>query len=140
MDYLTQFKGRFIGVMHWQDCHALLKTLHNNPGDWYLYDTLEIMPASTLDAQTFIHQLERIKDILVAEHTKRYCGIVYTDDLTNPTFVKIFHPNNLGKSCGSSDNPPMPQWLLSKKKPMDVVLEFGPKEAPKGFISKYLKF
>jgi len=65
---------------------------------------------------------------------------VYADDLKNPTFVKIFHPKNLGKSCGSSENPPIPQWLISKEKPMDVVAEFGVQEAPEGFASKYLKF
>jgi len=34
----------------------------------------------------------------------------------------------------------MPQWLISKEQPMDVVTEFGPKEESEGFISKYLKF
>ena len=140
MNYFKQFKGRFMGVMQWEDCHALLKTLSNNPDDWYVYDTLATVPDTTTEAQAFIDKINAIKDILDTEHDERYCGIIYTDDLKEPTFVKIFHPKNLGKTCGGSENPPIPQWLISKEKPMDVVLEFGPKEESEGFISKYLKF
>ncbi len=126
--------------MQWEDCHTLLQNLLDNPNDWYFYDTLEVMPESTIAAEDFIVKINDIKAILDIEHKERYCGIVYTNDLKNPSFVKIFHPNNLGKTCGSSENPPMPQWLLSKEKPMDVVAEFGPKEESESFASKYLKF
>ena len=140
MDYFQQFKGRFLGVMQLDDCDALLQILIQNPDNWYVYDTLETMPSSTISADNFITKINNIKAIIDEDHDERYCGIVYVDDLKNPSFVKIFHPKNLGKTCGSSENPPMPQWLISKEKPMDVVLEFGPKEESEGFISKYLKF
>ena len=140
MDYFQQFKGRFLGVMQLDDCDTLLQTLVNNPDNWYVYDTLESMPSATISADEFTKTITGIKAIIDEHHDERYCGIVYVDDLKNPSFVKIFHPNNLGKTCGSSENPPMPQWLISKEKPMDVVAEFGPKEAPEGFVSKYLKF
>ncbi len=138
MDYFEQFQGRFLGVMQWEDCHSLLETLSDNPNDWYFYDTLKAMPSECIDAKDFINNIADIKSILDEEHQERYCGIVYTNDLKNPTFVKIFHPHNLGKVCGSSENPPMPQWLISKEKPMDVVEEFGEKE-DEGFVAKYLK-
>ncbi len=140
MDYFQQFKGRFLGVMQLDDCDILLQTLIQNPDNWYVYDTLEPMPSSTISADDFISKITHIKTIIDKDHDERYCGIVYVDDLKKPTFVKIFHPKNLGKTCGSSENPPMPQWLISKEKPMDVVLEFGPKEESEGFISKCLKF
>ncbi len=139
MDYFQKFKGRFMGVMQWDDCHNLLQVLHDNPKNWYVYDTLEMMPNSVMNADKFTDEITKIKTLIDDKHEEKYCGIVYTDDLKNPTFVKIFHPKNLGKSCGSSENPPMPQWLVSKEKPMDVVAEFGPKEVSEGFISKYLK-
>ncbi|MBT3965318.1 MAG: hypothetical protein HOD55_00315 [Candidatus Thioglobus sp.] len=139
-NYIDEFQGRFIGIMQWGDCNALLEKLINNPNDWYLYDTLNSVPNETADADLFINKINAIKDTLTSEHQERYCGIVYANDLDNPSFVKIFHPNNLGKSCGSSENPPLPQWLLSKTKPMDVVEEFGTPEAEQGFVSKYLKF
>ena len=140
MDYFQQFKGRFLGVMQLDDCDTLLQTLIQNPDNWYVYDTLETMPSSTISADNFITKINNIKAIIDEDHDERYCGIVYVDDLKKPSFVKIFHPKNLGKTCGSSENPPMPQWLISKEKPMDVVLEFGPKEESEGFISKSLKF
>jgi hypothetical protein len=140
MDYFQQFKGRFLGVMQLDDCDTLLQTLIQNPDNWYVYDTLETMPSSTISADNFITKINNIKAIIDEDHDEKYCGIVYVDDLKKPSFVKIFHPKNLGKTCGSSENPPMPQWLISKEKPMDVVLEFGPKEESEGFISKYLKF
>ncbi len=140
MDYFQQFKGRFLGVMQLDDCDTLLQTLIQNPDNWYVYDTLETMPSSTISADNFITKINNIKAIIDEDHEERYCGIVYVDDLKKPSFVKIFHPKNLGKTCGSSENPPMPQWLITKEKPMDVIVEFGPKEDPKGFVSKYLKF
>ncbi|MDC0390225.1 hypothetical protein OAM42_00050 [Candidatus Thioglobus sp.] len=140
MDYFQQFKGRFIGIMQLDDCDTLLQTLVNNPDDWFFYDTLKSMPSTALDASEFVDSIKQIKSIVNDEHDERYCGIVYADDLKNPTFIKIFHPKNLGKSCGSSENPPIPQWLISKEKPMDVVAEFGVQEVPEGFASKYLKF
>ncbi|SHN90944.1 hypothetical protein BHECKSOX_1134 [Bathymodiolus heckerae thiotrophic gill symbiont] len=139
MDYFKQFKGRFMGVMQWDDCLALLETLHSNPNDWYLYDTLKTMPNEVMSSTDFSQKIEQIKIIINTEHDERYCGIVYTDDLKNPSFIKIFHPKNLGKVCGGGEHPLMPQWLISKEKPMDIMAEFGePKK--EGFISKYLKF
>ena len=137
--YIDKFQGRFIGVMQWDDCNALLENLINNPDDWYLYDTLTQVPTTTISAEVFVENINKIKTVLTEEHQERYCGIVYTDDLKTPSFVKIFHPNNLGKTCGSSEHPPIPQWLLSKIPPEDVVEKFGPPEEKKGFVSKFLK-
>ncbi len=139
-DYIHEFQGRFIGIMQWDDCYALLEKLIDQPDDWYLYDTLKEMPASTTNAEIFINRINEIKTILSEKHQERYCGIVYANDLENPSFVKIFHPKNIGKSCGSSEHPPIPQWLLSKTKPEDVVSKFGPPVKEKGFISKFLNF
>ena len=140
MDYLTEFRGRFIGIMQWSDCHALFENLIANPaGDWYLYDTLLPMPEVTIDADHLVKYLIEIRALLKTKHQERYCGIVYVDDLKNPSFVKIFNPNNLGKVCGSSENPPIPQWLLSKTKPKDVIEKFALPMEEKGFISKFFK-
>lgn len=123
MDYIERFKGRFIGIMQWDDCHTLFEKLHDNPNDWYLYDTLKVAPKMVTNANEFINTLNNINKIIKSEHRERYCGIVYTNDLDKPDFVKIFHPNNLGKVCGNSENPPIPRWLLSKDKPIDIEAE-----------------
>jgi hypothetical protein len=140
MGYLEQFRGRFIGIMQWQDCNDLLGTLKSNPDEWYIYNTDEVVPSETATPSNFISQLNGIKEILTTQHQERYCGIVYTDNLDKPSFVKIFHPKNLGKVCGYSDNPPLPRWVLSKTKPIDVVQEFGTPKVETGFISKLFKF
>jgi hypothetical protein len=124
----------------WDDCNALFDTLISNPADdWYLYDTTTVLPVATIDAERLVTQLKSIKFIIETQHQERYCGIVYVDDLKNPNFVKIFHPNNLGKTCGSSEHPPIPQWLLSKIQPVDVVGKFDQSPEKQGFISKFLK-
>ncbi|SMM98775.1 hypothetical protein SPONN_2812 [uncultured Candidatus Thioglobus sp.] len=141
MNYLAHFQGRFIGITQWDDFNALMEKLISEPADdWYLYDTTTSIPKDTLSADALIEQLIAIKTLIKIEHQKRYCGIMYVDDLENQNFIKIFHPNNLGKSCGSREHPPIPQWLLSKIKPVDVVEKFGPLPIKQGFISKYLKF
>ena len=140
MNYLDKFQSRFIGVMQWDNCNALFNTLTANPtNDWYLYDTTAVLPSEIIDAESLITQLKLIKSIIQTEHQERYCGIVYVDDLEKPSFVKIFHPNNLGKTCGSSEYPPIPQWLLSKIKPVDIIEKFSSSpEKQQDFVSKLL--
>ena len=43
--------------------------------------------------------------------------MVYVDNKTEPSFIKIYDPNNLGVVCGFSDNPPLPGWIVSLIKP-----------------------
>jgi hypothetical protein len=57
---------------------------------------------------------------LRAEHDEDYCGIVYADNLQQPGMVKIYDPNNLGVSCGYSETPPLPGWVLSRILPVDL--------------------
>ena len=54
------------------------------------------------------------------EHAEEYCGIVYADSFETPSFVKIYDPGNLGVSCGYSDHPPLPGWILSRLPPSDL--------------------
>ncbi len=61
-----------------------------------------------------------IDTLLRAEHKEDYCGIVYADNPQAPGFIKIYDPHNLGVSCGFSDNPPLPGWVLSLIPPVDL--------------------
>jgi hypothetical protein len=58
---------------------------------------------------------------LRAEHHESYCGIVYADDLENPRLIKIYDPNNLGSSCGSSKTPHPPGWIMSRLPPDEII-------------------
>jgi hypothetical protein len=115
------FKGRFESILRWDQQEAFWEVLHQDAaGDWYIYAIGEpppLQPASAELLRTFLSEIERL---LRKEHDEDYCGVVYTDSIEAPQFVKIFDPNNLGVSCGFSDNPPLPGWILSKLPPADL--------------------
>jgi hypothetical protein len=134
MTYTQQLHSRFYGIMSWEECDALFQYLHHHPDNWYIYDITQEVPTQILTTQECITTLTHIQDIIKELHQERYCGIVYSDDIHHPTMIKIFHPHNLGKSCGSSETPPLPQWIVSKSQPEYIAL---PKPEPQGFISKF---
>ena len=80
----------------------------------------ETPPSDTISESELMRFIEEIDGLLRKEHEEDYCGIVYVDDKNSPSFVKIFDPHNLGVSCGYSDNPPLPGWILSKLMPVDL--------------------
>jgi len=55
-----------------------------------------------------------------ANTTRTTCGIVYADDLDNPSLIKIYDPSHLGTSCGSSKHRILPGWVMSKMPPSDL--------------------
>ena len=120
-DFLTAFRGSFTSALRWHHLDALWERLRERAdAGWYLYAVGEPPPATPTDAGgvlTFILEIDRL---LRAEHKEDYCGIVYADDLARPTFIKIYDPHNLGVSCGYSDNPPLPGWVLSLVPPVDL--------------------
>lgn len=121
--FLKAFYGRFRGVMQWTDLDLLWNTLCVSPAAWYLYEvesaTLPTTPMSSEDLVAFITKIDRH---LRENHEFDYCGIVYTDNLESPHFVKIFEPSNLGVSCGFSEKPPLPGWILSQIPPVSLDL------------------
>ena len=89
-------------------------------GGWYVYAIGAEPPVATVSADKLQEFIAEIDVLLRKEHGEDYCGIVYTDSFEQPAFVKIFDPHNLGVSCGYSDNPPLPGWILSKLQPIDL--------------------
>ena len=65
-------------------------------------------------ANYFIGELNKL---LRREHKEDYCGVVYTDSIESPRFVKIFDPNNLGTSCSIATEAPLPSWIICKMVP-----------------------
>ncbi len=120
-DFRTAFKGTFSGVLRWHQLDDLWQRLRDAAdGGWYLYAVGEAPPREPVSAQEMQRFISEIDALLRKEHDEDYCGIVYADDLNAPGFVKIFDPNNLGVSCGYSDNPPLPGWILSRLQPVDL--------------------
>ena len=118
-DFHTLFTGRLWSVMSWEQLDAFWKRIDPAAG-WYVYAVGETVPnnaAAAAAVSTFVAQIDAL---LRKEHHHDYCGIVYADNLDTPSFVKIFDPNNLGVSCGFSDNPPLPGWILCRVPPENL--------------------
>jgi hypothetical protein len=125
--YLETFRGGFSGILRWSHLEALWqKVLEDAKSDWYIYSVGETPPDSPADAGELKRFVKWLDERLHREHAEDYCGIVYADSRERPTFVKVYHPKNLGVVCGSSENPPLPGWTISKLKPVDLLEALSP--------------
>jgi len=120
--YVKHFKeGRFESLMRWEQLEKFWQNLRPQIGDdWYVYAIGEDAPQQPTAKQQTLKFIDEIDQLLHREHDEDYCGIVYADNHQTPEFIKIFDPNNLGVSCGYSDNPPLPGWVMSKMKPVNL--------------------
>ncbi len=119
--YMVAFKGRFENMLRWEQLDELWDVLREDAaGGWHIYAVGETPPSQAASSERLKTFLSEIDQLLRKDHGEDYCGIVYTDSIRAPQFVKIFDPHNLGVSCGYSDNPPLPGWILSKLLPVDL--------------------
>ncbi|WP_018954422.1 hypothetical protein [Thioalkalivibrio sulfidiphilus] len=119
--YLAAFQGGFSGVLRWHQLDALWERLRARAGEgWYVYAVGEPPPESPADAESLLRFIGEVDALLRREHDEDYCGVVYADDLQQPRFVKIYDPNHLGSSCGSSGLRVLPGWTLSLIPPVDL--------------------
>ena len=119
--FRVAFKGRFESILRWEQLEGLWEALRQDAeSGWHIYAVGETPPAQAVSGELLKTFLSEIDQLLRREHDEDFCGIVYADSVQAPEFVKIFDPNNLGVSCGFSDNPPLPGWILSKLPPVDL--------------------
>jgi hypothetical protein len=119
--FLEAFKVRFENMLRWEQLDELWDVLRRDAaGGWHIYAIGETPPSQAVSSEQLKTFLSEIDQLLRKDHGEDYCGIVYTDSTQDPQFVKIFDPHNLGVSCGYSDNPPLPGWILSKLLPVDL--------------------
>lgn len=117
--FINAYRGSFTSMMRWPHLDEFWATLNQQADDnWYVYTVGEIPPEAPIVKEKLLSFVKEIDILLHKEHSEDYCGIVYADDKATPTFIKIYDPNNLGVSCGFSNNPPLPGWILSKLKPV----------------------
>lgn len=117
-EFLEKFNGTLRGVMKWEKLDDLWLAIRNHQNEgWYIYAVGHDLPEKRVDNEELDHFITRIDTLLHQEHDEDYCGIVYTDDFSDPALVKIFDPNNLGSSCGSAMTPSLPGWVMSRDKP-----------------------
>jgi len=118
-DFAGLYTGRLYSLLSWQDLAAFWQRLDPAAG-WFLYAVGELPPSTAESAENSAAFVRHIDELLRREHHESYCGIVYVDDLEEPSLIKIYDPNNLGSSCGSSKTPPLPGWIMSRMPPDDV--------------------
>jgi len=124
-DFLTLYSGKLKGVMRWENLDTLWDAISNGRREgWYLYAIGHDLPGKAAQPQELDRFMKEMNQLLHKEHEEDYCGIVYADDFENPSLVKIYDPGNLGVVCGSSDNPPLPGWVMSRCKPIDLMAVF----------------
>jgi hypothetical protein len=125
--YVEAFRGNFTSTMRWPDLDEFWKILKRQADDhWYIYAVGEVPPEKTSDKSQLLNFIDSIDELLHREHDEDYCGIVYVDNKETPGFIKIFDPNNLGVTCGFSDNPPLPGWILSRIQPVELEEALNP--------------
>ncbi len=121
--YQQAFRGSFTSMLRWPQLDTLWQTLREQDKAWYIYAVGEPPPEQPVDREQLDTFITEIDKLLRQEHDEDYCGIVYADEPEDPAFIKIYDPNNLGVSCGFSTNPPLPGWVLSLIKPIDLQTE-----------------
>ncbi len=119
--FLTTFRGTFHGILRWPQLDALWqKVLTGAEDGWYVYAVGETPPSEPLRGSNLQNVIRELDELLHREHEEDYCGIVYADSTDTPAYIKVFDPHNLGSTCGSSGNPPLPGWIISKMQPINL--------------------
>lgn len=116
-DFQVRLKGRFQGMLHWEQLDALWARV--KPGKWYVYQVGEAVPDAPLEGAALTQRVEALDALLRREHDEKYCGIVYADDAEQPTLIKVYDPHHIGSSCSSGPAAP-PGWILSTEPPQKI--------------------
>ena len=120
-DFYARYRDRFYGVLRWPQLDELWQHIKEQKNSqWYIYAIGEAVPEVPATVEQLERFIQQIDALLRKEHVEDYCGVVYADNLTAPSFVKIYDPNNLGVVCGYSNNPPLPGWILSHCQPAEL--------------------
>lgn len=125
MGFLAKYQGLLYNILSWDQLNAFWARLDRQAG-WYLYPVGHQLPDSMASAEEVERFIREIDTLLQREHEEDYCGIVYADDLEKPSFIKIYDPNNLGVSCGSSGKHIFPGWIMSLQQPVELKPEVIP--------------
>jgi|MudIll2142460700_1097286.scaffolds.fasta_scaffold71355_3 hypothetical protein len=116
--FRARLTGTFHGILQWQQLDALWDRIKR--GQWFFYQTGESLPERPLTGAALAERVDALNTLLRHDHDHDYCGIVYVDDVEQPTLVKVYDPNNLGSSCSHDAAPVLPLWILSTAQPAPV--------------------
>jgi len=111
-------EGTFYGVLKWPQLDVLLDKI--KAGEWFFYQIGEEVPVAALSGEALAVRLDALNALLHKDHEFDFCGIVYADNLDEPTLVKVYDPNHIGTSCGAGAVGSPPAWLLSIQPPSRI--------------------
>lgn len=119
--FYQAFRGNFSSLLSWQQLDEFWEIVRRQAdAGWYIYAIGTPVPRQASPAPDVLKFIGEIDALLRKEHYEDYCGIVYTDSKEKPSLIKIFDPDNLGVSCGFSNNPPLPGWVLTLVPPQPL--------------------
>lgn len=123
-EFHHQMNGLLYSLLDWTQLTAFWTKVDRGAG-WYLYavgEAVPVAPATPAEVEQFIVEVDAL---LRRDHDESYCGIVYSNNLDHPSFIKIYDPNHLGSSCGSSQNTILPGWIMSQAPPVELSLKYA---------------
>ena len=118
-EFESKLDGMLFSLMSWDQLTAFWLRIDPD-ARWYIYAVGQEVPTAPASSEQVKVFLREIDTLLRREHEENYCGIVYADDLQQPHFIKIYDPNNLGVSCGSSKVKVLPGWVMSQVAPVEL--------------------
>ncbi len=123
-DFDHYYNGMLYSVMRWDQLTAFWQQVDADAG-WYLYAVGQEVPQATSSSDKVQQFMREMDELLRREHHEDYCAIVYADNLDKPSFIKIYDPNHLGSSCGSSatKSSVLPGWLMSLVPPRELEIK-----------------
>ena len=116
-EFWQRYRGAFSGVLKWQDLENLWAGLKTAPESWHVFDPAMEAPATPLSNVDFLRFLDEAEVLINQRRDRPSCGSVYVDEMSEPTYIKVFDPLKMGTSCGGSHDPIMPRWIISKMVP-----------------------
>lgn len=120
-DFDRSYNGLLYSVMHWNQLTSFWQKVDPGAG-WYLYAVGQAVPQESSSSDKVQQFMRELDELLRREHHEDYCAIVYADNLDAPNFIKIYDPNHLGSSCGSSSTKSsvLPGWVMSRMPPREL--------------------
>ena len=120
-EFDRSFNGLLYSVMRWDQLTTFWQKVDASAG-WYLYAVGQEVPQQPSTAEKVQQFTRELDDLLRRDHHEDYCAIVYADNLDTPSFIKIYDPNHLGSSCGSSSTKSsvLPGWVMSLTPPREL--------------------
>ncbi|MDD5298317.1 MAG: hypothetical protein PHU46_15550 [Rhodocyclaceae bacterium] len=113
--FAETLNGTLWGLMRWEQWDGLRRQIGESLDPWYFYAVGEDLPAEPLAGERLAIALEALDALLRNDHRDEHLGIVYTDDFSRPSFVKIYDPHHMG-GCGGGQGIP-PGWTISRQPP-----------------------